>query len=268
MLLSNVIMLAKNENIMKNIINKIKNKFFYLLNPFYPKIVRLFAYSIYRKLIKHAAKAENLQIPLPQLGVNFYNENTSGKGQTTIKKWELISPFIGDNCKTAADIVCFHGYFSLQLAAKNIFTIGYEPLEDLVRMANEASYVSKISNVSFTTQAISPENIDRLFSVDVVILMSVMQRWNELYGRDVAENMLKKIWEKTKKILIFEYPNPVSSSKMSIILNFLGKTENECEKNISLMLSQLPGSKVELLGYLPTDFRPDEKRHLFAVKKI
>jgi hypothetical protein len=253
---------------MKNFIKKIKNKFFYLLNPLYPKIVRVVAYSIYRKLIIHAAKAENLQIPLPQLGGNFYNENTSGKGKTTIQKWELISPLIGDDCKTAADIGCFHGYFSLQLAAKNIFTIGYEPLEDLVRMANEASFVSKTRNVSFTTQAISPENIDSLFSVDVIILMSVMQRWNELYGRDVAENMLKKIWAKTKKILIFEYPNPVSSSKMSNTLKFLGSTENECEKNISLMLSQLPESQVQLLGYLPTDFRPDEKRHLFAIKKL
>lgn len=74
---------------MKKFLKKIKNKFFYLLNPIYPKIVRAFAYSIYRKLIIHAAKAENLQISLPQLGGNFYNENTSGKGTTTIQKWTL-----------------------------------------------------------------------------------------------------------------------------------------------------------------------------------
>ena len=54
---------------------------------------------------------------------------------------------------------------------------------------------------------------------------------------------------------------------MSKILSHLGSSEDECEENIKKMLQNLKNSEVKLLGYLPTDFRPEEKRHLFLIKK-
>ena len=81
--------------------------------------------------------------------------------------------------------------------------------------------------------------------------MSVLQRWDEIYGNKIANEMLHKIWEKTNKYLFFEYPNPVSSTKMRKTLSFLGSSEDECQENIKKMLQNLKNSEVKLLGYLP-----------------
>ena len=246
---------------------KIYNKIIFLVNPHYPRYLRKVTYYLYRKLIIHAGFAEGLQIPLPQIGKNFNNPYTSGKGKTSFEKWNLISKNLSEDCKTAVDIGSFHGFFSLKLGESGIKTIGYEPLEDLFRLSVEASITSKINNVSFFNKGIDQSNIDELETSDVYLVMSVLQRWDEIYGNKVANEMLNKIWEKTNKYLFFEYPNPVSSTKMSKILSYLGSSEDECEENIKKMLQNLKNSEVKLLGYLPTDFRPEEKRHLFLIKK-
>ena len=253
---------------MKKILYKLINKIIFLVNPYYPRLLRKITYFLYRKLIVHAGFAEGLQVPLPQLGKNFNNPHTSGKGKTSFDKWNLIAQSLSKDCKTAVDIGSFHGFFSLKLGETGIKTIGYEPLEDLFRLSVEASLYSKIKNVSFFNKAIDQSNIDELEKSDIYLVMSVLQRWDEIYGNKIANEMLHKIWEKTKKYLFFEYPNPVSSTKMNKILSYLGTSEDECQKNIKRMLQELKNSEVTLLGYLPTDFRPDEKRHFFLVKKI
>lgn len=252
---------------MNKLLIRFKNKILYFINTYYSKFVRKVTYYTYKKLIIHAGSAEGLSVPLPQLGKNFSNQRTNGKGKTSFLKWKLIYENLSKDCKTAVDIGSFHGFFSLKLGESGIKTIGYEPLEDLFRLSVEASITSKINNVSFFNKAIDYSNIDQLEKSDVYLVMSVLQRWDVIYGNETANIMLNKIWKKTNKLLFFEYPNPISSTKMKNTLSFLGSSEVECEKNIKKMLEKLDNSEVKLLGYLPTDFRPEEKRHLFLVKK-
>jgi hypothetical protein len=79
--------------------------------------------------------------------------------------------------------------------------------------------------------------------------------------------MLRTIWDRTGKVLYFETPNPCENTKMAPHLRQMGSTVAECEQFVRAMFGRMNGAHIELLAYLPTDFRGDERRHLFKIAR-
>ncbi len=215
----------------------------------------------------HLAKVAQYHVPLPELGIRNGHPQSAGQGKTSWEKWHLIDRTLPKGASLALDIGCNNGFFTLRLAARGIYTIGVEPDEDVLRLGQLAALESKASRIAFSPMTVEPTNIELLPQVDVTLLLSVMHRWVRAYGRDTAERMLRTLWNKTRLGLYFETPNPYASDKEASVLSYMGTSAVECEQFIHRMLRSLGAREVTLLGYLPTDFRPSERRHLFFVRR-
>ncbi|MDR1185708.1 MAG: hypothetical protein LBK67_13080 [Coriobacteriales bacterium] len=220
-----------------------------------------------RLRIRHAI-LKGFPLPLPEIGIHKGGIVISaGEGLMSFERWRLIQSSLPKNCRTAIDIGSNNGFFTLRLANEGIFAIGFEPDTELLQLAVVAACRNQEKLVAFSSLAITPDNVCSLPSVDITLMLSVAQRWVHQYGRDGMEKIIKEIWSKTERTMFFEIPNPVQSTKESKWLDFLGETEEKVEESIEYLLRDIGAEKIELLGYLPTDFRPDEKRHLFVVHK-
>jgi SAM-dependent methyltransferase len=167
----------------------------------------------------------------------------------------------------ALDVGCNNGFFSAKLAARGVFTIGLDPDEDLVRLAQVYALETKTDKLAYSLMQVDPDNVCLLPRVDVVLLLSVMHYWVETYGLETAKRMLSVLWDKTRVCMYFEIPNPCENNKMASMLSFMGSTEAECKHFLENMLVGLGSSAVIFLGYLPTDFRGNERRHIFLVRR-
>lgn len=214
------------------------------------------------------ARLKGLPLPLPELGIqNGGVEFSAGKGISSFEKWGLIRSALPEGVKTALDIGANNGFFSLRLANEGVFTVGFEPDTELLHLGVVAACKSQACPIAFSPMPITLENVIDLPRADVTLVLSVAQRWVHIYGQDGMMKILHEIWAKTERAMFFELPNPVQSSKESKWLSFLGNTEEEMEPAIVNLLAQIGATNVKLLGYLPTDFRPDERRHLFIALK-
>ena len=225
------------------------------------------AYFIQDRFLGHVAAVKRYPIPLPELGIQEGNEVTAGKGTTSWEKWRLIETNLPAGARNAMDIGSNNGFFSLRLAQKGLFTIGVEPDLELLRLAQAAALRGNVRSAAFVGLPVSPDNVHQLPGADVTLVLSVAQRWIRMYGREAGLAIVKAIWEKTTRAMFFELPNAQQSSKEADILSYLGDTEAESEAAIIRFLNSLGGGEARLLGYLPSDFRPDEKRHIFVLER-
>jgi SAM-dependent methyltransferase len=233
----------------------------------YPRCGRAVCYRLYKAAMVHFAKVNCYTVPLPELGLRFGNPMTAGGGQTSYAKWALIRRALPEGLASALDIGCNNGFFSLRLAREGLFTLGLDPDEDLLRLASLAALEAKVDRAAFCAMALDPANVRLLPDADVVLVLSVMHRWVSAYGREEAEAMLRRLWGKTRACLFFESPNPVQNSKQAAVLSYMGSTEAECEHFLIGLLESLGGCDVSRLGYLPTDFRANERRHLLLARR-
>lgn len=233
----------------------------------YLKYGRKIGYALYRRTIVHLAELSQYHLPMLELGIYAGNPVTAGKGNTSRIKWELISNTLPANVSSALDVGCYNGFFSLRLARRGIFTIAIDPDEDLLRLAQLSALEAKVERVAFSTMKVDPNNIHLLPEVDVTLVLSVMHRWVGLYGHAAAFEMLRTLWANTRASMYFEIPNPCQNSIQASVLAYMGKSESECEQFIQDMLESLGSCEVTLLGYLPTDFRPNESRHFFSIRR-
>lgn len=249
--------------VVKFLIEKIKKIILWVLDLFEIIIENLFLINL---KLKYAVSA--FHVPLPMIGINKGCSTTSGKGQSSINKLEIISSYLPVNTKTILDIGSNNGFFSISLALKGYYVIGYEIDIKLHKIAVFVSRKVNAKNVAFFPLGIDPDNVNFIPEVDVSLVLSVFHWWVRLYGYDKAMIILRIIWKKTRKAMFFELPNTVENKKVAKWMPDMGDNSREAEHFIKRMLESLEYSKVELLAFLPTDFRPNERRHLFIVRKI
>jgi hypothetical protein len=184
---------------------------------------------------------------------------------TADRKWELIAKTLPGDASTALDVGSYTGFYALNLARRGLFTIAVEANKDLLKLAQLAVNESGTEMVATALMKVDTNNVHRLPCADVTLALSVMHYWVESYGWPIAETMMRTIWDKTDKCLYFETPNPCENAKMAPHLKAMGATVEECEHFVRAMFGRMNGARVDLLAYLPTDFRADERRHLFQV---
>lgn len=230
--------------------------------------LRKILYRFYRVSIINLERLSCYNIPLPELGLVRGNPVTAGKGSGSLKKWQIMNSLIPHGVKTALDIGCNNGFFTLRLAKRGIFAIGVDPDMDLIRLAQLATFETNQGLAAFSILAVDQKNTSLLPDVDVTLVLSVAHRWVRNYGRSDADAIVEALWRKTRQIMFFETPDPCQNTKETPFLSYMGKTESECENFVLRWLGSLENAKVSFLGALPTDFRPGETRRLFAVKRI
>lgn len=230
-------------------------------------LLRKILYHFYRISLVNLERLSCYNIPLPELGLIRGNPVTSGKGLGSSEKWQIMDSLIPHGAETALDIGCNNGFFTLRLAKRGIFTIGVDPDMDLIRLAQLAAFETNQGLAAFSLLAVDQKNISLLPEVDVTLVLSVAHRWVRNYGRSAADAIVATLWEKTRKIMFFETPDPCQNIKEAPFLFYMGRTESECEHFVLKWLGSLENAKVSFLGALPTDFRPGETRRLFAVKR-
>ncbi len=219
--------------------------------------------------LKIRATWNGLHVPLPQIGLERGNTHTAGKGNTSLNKMQLILTHLPLESTTAVDIGCHNGFFSLTLARlRSLHVYGYDPDPSLIRIASLVAYHLKIRTVAFCNWGIDLQNLSTLPQVDIMLVLSVFHNWVQSMSFQEACTLLQRVWTKTKQVMFFELPNTLENKKISEFMPAMGATIQECERYIEQLLKQLPNSRVSLIAFLPTDFRPNESRHLFKVERI
>ncbi len=127
-----------------------------------------------------------------------YQEKVAGSLQ---ERWQKIAAAIPDGCRTALDIGCNLGDITALCAEKGLWAIGVDHGAKLIA---EAHRRHRGVDCGFMQMRIAPQDIERLPTFDVVLVLSVLHHWLIDYGPDVAGQMLRSLAERTGRVLIFE----------------------------------------------------------------
>ncbi|QDT15550.1 methyltransferase domain-containing protein [Alienimonas californiensis] len=211
------------------------------------------------------ASRRQLYNPAPELGEGSIREGSSWE------QWEAIEsrlPADDRDCRSAMDVGCANGFFTLRLAGAGFAALGVEQNPDSVRAANEAVEAGGATGVAFMRREMTPRTIAGLPAVDVVVFKSVMQQWAVNFGWEPATEMLRTLWGKAGLCLFFEIGESLSCKpEYAAAMPNMGDSADANRQFVHGMLSDLPGAEeIECLGYYPTEYR-NESRHLFAVRR-
>ena len=86
-----------------------------------------------------------------------------------------------------------------------MWTIGVDRAEELIDEAQRRH--SGLADCGFLLMDVKPDDVQRLPSFDVVLLLSVHHHWLRAYGPEQTEGMLRGLAEKTGRAMIFEAPS-------------------------------------------------------------
>ena len=118
-------------------------------------------------------------------------------------RWRLLRERIDDDDATLLDIGCAEGHLTARFADLGLLSIGVERQAHTV--ANARSSNAERANLGFLRYEITPETIDDLPAVDVVLLLTVYHHWVSEFGWEAAEEMLRSL-ESTCEKLFLEMP--------------------------------------------------------------
>lgn len=147
----------------------------------------------------HAAYARYQ--PLPWLG-----RSGGVRAESTYTRWSAIKSALAElpRVRTARDIGCNAGFFTVSLALEGIDTVGIEPDPVFARTAQYAVRHVTPSTGSIWNLELRPSNVGLLPSADVTVFLSVWHHFVRLHGLPAATDMLQAIWKTTNVALFFE----------------------------------------------------------------
>lgn len=119
-------------------------------------------------------------------------------------RWKLLSENIDQDDTTVLDIGCAEGHLTAKFAEAGLFSIGIERQSHVVNSARKSN--GEHSNLGFLQYDITPETIDSIPKVDVILLLTVYHHWMSEYEWEAAEEMLRTLRTKCDK-LFFEMPD-------------------------------------------------------------
>ena len=201
--------------------------------------------------------------PVHELGSRY---ETADRALGTASRWASMQPMILDLApRTAADIGCNAGWFTLQLGRMGVSTVGVEGHPPYYRTALTAIQRSGLSNVAVMAVELTPETLGLLPSVDCVLFLSVWHHIVRESGLDGATEFLREIWRHTATVMFFEtgeydefagteYNVPsMPPDAQAWLTDYLGSS---CER-----------SQVVHLGQHPSGPGNPATRNLFGIKR-
>ncbi len=212
-------------------------------------------------------KLNRFHVPLPHLNLSHGHSFSSGRGNSSSEKLNLIKAELPNKKCFILDVGSNNGYYSLEFAKMGHLVCGFEPDPFLFRIASFASVHCSIRGVGFFNQGLTPQNVCSLPTADVTLICSVFHWWVKDFSFSKAKEMLICLWKSTRICMFIEMPNTCHNKKIASWMPPIGQTEDDMR---TFLLGLIPTDSVKYskcLGFLPTDFRPNEKRHLFVLFK-
>jgi hypothetical protein len=138
--------------------------------------------------------------PLPWLG-----RPTAQRAEGFNSRWAEMSRIIdAEGPRTAVDIGCNVGAFSIALALRGIDVVGVENDPMYYRTAIYAGRKLQLDNFAVLTAELKPGRSHVLPNVDCAVFLSVWHHLVRWHGIDAASTMTSEIWSKTASIMFFE----------------------------------------------------------------
>lgn len=118
-------------------------------------------------------------------------------------RYELIKDGIDGEGESLLDIGCAEGYLTTQFAEDGYFSLGIDMSVSRLERARKSN--PKPTSPQFIYLELNPDNIEKLPEFAVVLLLTVYHHWNDAFGLEASERMLKTLASKSD-ILLFEPP--------------------------------------------------------------
>jgi SAM-dependent methyltransferase len=138
--------------------------------------------------------------PLPWLGLH-----SATRAHGSESRLAAIKPVVERvGARSVLDLGSNLGWFCLSLASAGIAVVGVESDPSAYRTALLAARKSGLPNVGFLVMEIRPETVDLLPAADGTLMLSIWHHWVRAYGVDVADEIVRSIWARTRKVLLFD----------------------------------------------------------------
>ncbi len=189
---------------------------------------------------------------------------TATRAAGSQSRWEAMQPLVGSLGVTSAlDIGANAGFFSIQLGRLGIPTVAVEAEPPNVRTALVAVERSGVKGVGVLVLEVGPDTVRLLPSTDCTLCLSIWHHFVRAHGLEVATGMLKTIWERTARVMIFD----TGESEMPASFNLPDMAPDAGAWLSRYLETACEQSRIEHLG-LHAAFDADRKpcmRNLLAV---
>lgn len=138
--------------------------------------------------------------PLPWLGLDRARRSAG-----TEARWAAMRPVLDEvGARSAVDVGCNVGWFSVQLALHGVVTVGVECDPKYYRTALHAARRLGLRNLGLLVLEVSRETLQVVPPADAVLYLSVWHHVVKDRGLDVASDVLEGLWLRANRVLFFE----------------------------------------------------------------
>ena len=201
---------------------------------------------------------------------NWYHPNPfktkkNSVARESVDRLNAIKPYLPSGPYTVMDIGCQEGYFLFKLSDDPGLKLGIDVDRNALQYGTSLASIQDKQNVVFSYSFIKdPSDLDVFPDFDVIICMSIYHHWAKHFGEIKANELLRKISHKTKKLLIFDTGEPSELTQAwAKKLDFLSPS---VENYFSEKLVTYGFSKVLAVGKSNTNLG-STKRNLFIAQK-
>jgi SAM-dependent methyltransferase len=181
-------------------------------------------------------------------------------------RWDAIASMLEQSeARTALDLGCNVGFFTLKLAQAGIAAVGVESHPTFYRTALYARRKLELANAGFLVLTLAPATVELLPEVDVVVFLALWHHLVRSYGLDEATSMLEAIWRRTRHLLFFE----TGENEMPPSYGLPAMTPDPRSWLAGRLARACEGGDVVHLG-MHSAYAPDGtecERNLFAVRR-
>lgn len=138
--------------------------------------------------------------PIPWLGIH-----RARRGEGTDTRLMAICDVIQEQGgKSCVDIGCNTGFFAIALADLGLAVVGIEGDPRYVQIMNHTIRRTNKRNVGVLALQLNLENAELIPMADCILFLSVWHHVVMNKGLVEATDLLRRIWDKTQKVLFFE----------------------------------------------------------------
>ncbi len=120
------------------------------------------------------------------------------------QRWDIIEPHLPPGARSALDLGCAQGFFTVQLARRGLIAIGVDNLASALDLAWHQCRINDIPGVGFVKEDITHEFVERLPQFDVVVFLSLMHHLIYIHGVEWCAELLRRLRRKVNMALFFE----------------------------------------------------------------
>jgi hypothetical protein len=191
--------------------------------------------------------------PLPWLGIH-----EAKRRDAVVTRWRAIRPLVTElDIHTAADVGCNVGFYAINLSRMGVATLGVEASAKHFRIYRYALERLGVDNAGALWLKLGPSTVDLLPTVDCVVFLSVWHHVSREFGFQAAQEVLRGLWARTRKVLFFE----TGQNEMPAYYNLPDMGPDPTSFLAEHLGAACSGARVVDLGRHDALFGPRQDRH-------